>query len=254
MEHLFQFTLEGEAGRRDFIPRIIDKGDCCTRASLVSYIFKKMLSRTIPKKLILMSFCSLFFLSSCVRARYFPGGGSVQTGTASWYGPNFHGKPTSNKEIYDMYEMTAAHRTLPFGTQVMVTNLDNGRTAVVRINDRGPFVKERIIDLSYAAARLLDIVGHGTAPVRLDVLEGQALQAEAGQKFVIQVGSFISESNARALESRLKNKYNNVFISLFETASQRYFRVRIQAKDQAAMRAIAESLSQDGYRVLILEE
>jgi rare lipoprotein A len=173
---------------------------------------------------------------------------------ASWYGPDFQGKPTSNKEIYDMYEMTAAHRTLPFGTQVMVTNLDNGRTAVVRINDRGPFVKERIIDLSYAAARLLDIVGHGTAPVRLDVLEGQALQAEAGQKFVIQVGSFISENNARTLESRLKNKYNHVFISLFKTASQRYFRVRIQAKDRAASRAIAESLSQDGYRVLILEE
>jgi rare lipoprotein A len=254
MEHFFQFTLEGEAERREFIPRIIDKGDCRTPAGLVSYIFKKMLSQPVPKKLMLVSLCSLFFLASCARARYFSGGGTVQTGMASWYGPDFHGKPTSNKEIYDMYEMTAAHRTLPFGTQVMVTNLDNGRTAVVRINDRGPFIKERIIDLSYAAARLLDIVGHGTAPVRLDILEGQALQAEAGQKFVIQVGSFISENNARALESRLKNKYNKVFISLFETASQRYFRVRIQAKDLAASRAIAESLSQDGYRILILEE
>ena len=77
---------------------------------------------------------------------------------ASWYGPGFHGKTTSNKEIYDMYDMTAAHRTLPFGTHLIVTNLQNDRSVTVRINDRGPFVKDRIIDLSYAAACQLDML------------------------------------------------------------------------------------------------
>jgi len=110
-----------------------------------------------------------FASGSCSRLNYFPNGGA-ETGVASWYGPDFHGKLTSNKEIYDMYDMTAAHRILPFGTVVMVTNLDNGRTATVRINDRGPFVGDRIIDLSYATARVLDMVGPGTARVRLEVL------------------------------------------------------------------------------------
>jgi len=193
-------------------------------------------------------------LVSCVRARYFPGGGTVQTGMASWYGPDFHGRPTSNKEIYDMYEMTAAHRTLPFGAQVMVTNLDNGRTAIVRINDRGPFKNNRIIDVSYAAARLLDMVGPGVVPVRLDILESRAQASDAGQKFVVQVGSFISLGNATDLESRLKRKYGNVYISLFKTASKRYYRVRIRAGDRESSRLLAERLWQDGYRVLILED
>ena len=90
--------------------------------------------------------------------------GFAQEGTASWYGPNFHGKLTSNGEVYNMYSMTAAHKTLPLGVYVRVHNLANGRQAVVRINDRGPFVKGRIIDLSYAAAKDLGVVGPGTAP------------------------------------------------------------------------------------------
>ena len=99
--------------------------------------------------------------------------GAVQTGTASWYGPGFHGKRTSNGEIYDQNDMTAAHQTLPLGTRVAVTNLQNGRQVEVRINDRGPFVKDRAIDLSYAAARTLDMIGPGTAPVRIEVLGDQ---------------------------------------------------------------------------------
>ena len=213
-----------------------------------------MRRRSLVKKSLVLVLWLPLLLVSCVRARYFPGGGTVQTGMASWYGPDFHGKPTSNKEIYNMHDMTAAHQTLPFGTLVMVTNLNNGRTALVRINDRGPFVKSRIIDVSYAAARLLDMVGHGTAPVRLDVLEEKTIVAETEPKYVVQVGSFVSEDNARNLASRLKRKYDRVFISLFETPSQRYYRVRIQAKDQASSQALAESLSQEGYRVLIFEE
>src|SRR5262245_56705184 len=94
-----------------------------------------------------------------------------QEGVASWYGPGFHGKRTANGEIYDQYELTAAHQTLPLGTRVMVTSLTNGRSVEVRINDRGPFVGGRIVDLSYAAASVLRMVGPGTMPVRLEILD-----------------------------------------------------------------------------------
>src|SRR5215472_10241126 len=96
--------------------------------------------------------------------------GTTQTGIASWYGPGFHGRRTSSGEIYNQFDLTAAHQTLPHGTRVRVTNLTNGRTVQVRINDRGPFVDDRIIDLSYAAARQIDMIGPGTAPVRMEVV------------------------------------------------------------------------------------
>ena len=129
--------------------------------------------------------------------------GWKQRGTASWYGPNFQGGTTSNGEIYDMYAMTAAHKTLPMNTMVRVTNLRNGRSVVVRINDRGPFVKGRIIDLSYAAGRKIGIDRTGTAPVRLTVLGFDriiaSLAKKAGRKvkdqvvlggYAVQIGSF----------------------------------------------------------------
>lgn len=96
--------------------------------------------------------------------------GDVFKGNASWYGPDFHGKLTSNGETYNMYDMTAAHKTLPMNTIVKVTNLRNGKTAVVRVNDRGPFIATRIIDLSNKAAHKIDMVGAGTAPVSIEVL------------------------------------------------------------------------------------
>src|SRR5579885_2755073 len=97
--------------------------------------------------------------------------GAIETGIASWYGAPSHGRPTSSGEIYDQEQLTAAHRTLPFGTWVDVTNLDNGKRVEVRITDRGPFVKDRIIDLSLAAAREIDMVRQGTARVRLKIIE-----------------------------------------------------------------------------------
>ena len=99
--------------------------------------------------------------------------GFVEEGRASWYGPGFHGRLTSNGESYDMHALTAAHKTLPLGTHVKVTRTDNGRSVVVRLNDRGPFVDERIIDLSRAAAQQLGMIGPGTAPVRLEVTQVQ---------------------------------------------------------------------------------
>jgi len=97
--------------------------------------------------------------------------GGHQEGVASWYGPGFHGKRTANGEVYDQYELTAAHQTLPLGTRVMVTSLTNGRAVEVRVNDRGPFVGGRVIDLSYAAASVIGMIGPGTMPVRVEILE-----------------------------------------------------------------------------------
>jgi rare lipoprotein A len=99
-----------------------------------------------------------------------PAPGSRQTGEASWYGEPHHGRPTASGETYDMYQLTAAHPTLPLGSRVLVTNLKNGRSVEVRINDRGPLLKGRIIDLSYAAAKELEAVAGGTIPVRLRLI------------------------------------------------------------------------------------
>ena len=117
-------------------------------------------------------------------------------GIASWYGDPFHGERTSNGEVYDMHSMTAAHRTLPFQTVVRVHNLDNGKKVQIRVNDRGPFVKGRIIDLSRAAAREIDMVGPGTAKVRLEILRIEAVI----ESLAIQVGSFTQKSRADALK------------------------------------------------------
>ena len=100
-----------------------------------------------------------------------PAGGFYQTGIASWYGPNFQGNPTANGEIFDMNELTAAHKSLPFNTRVRVVDLSSGRKVVVRINDRGPFIKDRIIDLSRRAAEKLGIIDSGTAKVGLKILK-----------------------------------------------------------------------------------
>ncbi len=99
-----------------------------------------------------------------------PVSGAVQDGIASWYGPGFHGRRTSSRETYDQYDFTAAHRTLPLGTWALVTNMDNGRTVKVYVNDRGPYVDGRVIDMSYGAARALGMIETGTCPVRIVVL------------------------------------------------------------------------------------
>jgi rare lipoprotein A len=100
-----------------------------------------------------------------------PDAGATQEGIASWYGPGFHSRRTANGEVYNQYGLTAAQKTLPHRTRVRVTNLTNGKDVLVRINDRGPFVDDRIIDLSYTAAREIEMIGPGTAPVRVEVLE-----------------------------------------------------------------------------------
>lgn len=135
---------------------------------------------------------------------YYPLGsaeGYSETGVASWYGPNFHGKKTANGERYDMHQMTAAHRILPMHTRLLVRNLENGRTAEVRVNDRGPFVGNRVIDLSYAAANALGVVGPGTARVSLQTVPGERILYVG--PFYVQYGAFVVEENANRLRARL---------------------------------------------------
>jgi rare lipoprotein A len=178
---------------------------------------------------------------------------NVQTGLASWYGPNFHGKKTSSSEVYNMYDMTAAHRTLPFGTYVMVTNLDNGRSVKVEINDRGPFVKGRIIDLSYAAAQVLDAIGPGVIPVKIEVLADES-PPQSSLRYAVQVGSFIHKENASSLQKKLKKTFRDVYMFAFQTPTQTYFRVRIKATDRADAETIIHKLQKMGLMAFIVEE
>jgi rare lipoprotein A len=128
-----------------------------------------------------------------------------ETGLASWYGNPFHGRASASGEIYDMEQMTAAHRTLPFGTMVRVHDLDNEKSVDVRINDRGPFVDGRIIDLSHAAARAMEMIGPGTARVRLEILSAPAPLNQA--HFGVQVGAFRNRDNAERLRRAMEAKY-----------------------------------------------
>jgi peptidoglycan lytic transglycosylase len=151
-------------------------------------------------------------------------GASVEEGNASWYGAPFHGRRASNGEVYDMNKLTAAHRTLPFNTIVRVTNLSNGKSTVVRITDRGPFVENRIIDLSYAAAREIESIGPGVVPVRLEILS--AIDPTAGY-FTVQIGAFRERANAERLRARLSAAYSPILIQEFPSSGGSFYRVRV---------------------------
>jgi len=155
--------------------------------------------------------------------------GFVQEGLASWYGADFHGRPTANGEVFDMYQPSAAHKTLPLGTYVRVSNLAAKRETIVRINDRGPFVKGRVIDLSYAAAKDLGLLGPGVAPVRIEALARQVGEVESsGVKqpvveildleeglFSVQVGAFSDRRNALRLADRLRPVFGDADVSVY---------------------------------------
>lgn len=164
--------------------------------------------------------------------------GFRQRGIASWYGRDFHGKKTSNGEIYNMYAMTAAHKTLPLGTYVQVVNRQNNRSVVVRINDRGPFVRGRIIDLSYTAAKDIGIVGPGTARVDLVALGRPAASAGSSAStyiqddyysgnFTFQVGAFLNPENAERLKRKLDRTYKNAHIAEYDNGVNIFYRVRV---------------------------
>lgn len=182
--------------------------------------------------------------------------GYCERGIGSWYGEDFHGKKTSNGETYNMYDMTAAHKTLPLGTIVKVLNLDNNKEIIVRVNDRGPFVKERIIDLSYEAAKRIGIAGPGTASVEVAAI-GQEVRSETDRvapvdyysgNFTFQVGSFADKSNAERLKAKLEQKYKNAHINVFDDGNRILYRVRVglcsNLDDTAKYEKI---LTKDGY-------
>lgn len=176
-----------------------------------------------PSILPLLMILSLLLASCGMTSRLGKGGeeggnagtsGSVRAGTmiedgiASWYGPNFHGKLTANGEQYDMYGLTAAHRTLPFNTLVRVENKNNGKSVTVRINDRGPYAKNRIIDLSRRAAGEIDMLGPGTAPVELFLVEGDLSSDRATAlnrpTYTVQLGSYKGEQQAFELSRKIE--------------------------------------------------
>ena len=176
-----------------------------------------------------------------------------EVGWASWYGAKFHGRRTASGEVYNMYQLTAAHKTLPLGTTVMVTHLKNGRSVMVTINDRGPFVRGRIIDLSYAAAHALRMVEEGVAKVRVEVLDkGPSPASSPKGPFTVQVGSFISQPNAFRLMKELQRIYNDVYITELKTPENNYYRVRVGkfGTREEAYR-FAMRLAQDGYAVFL---
>ena len=154
-------------------------------------------------------------VGACATNRYeHPRVGVRQRGIASWYGKDFHGKPTASGEIYDMYAMTAAHKELPLGTVVVVRNLENGKSVRVRVNDRGPFIKGRIIDLSLTGARKIDMVAAGTAQVEVEIVQlgrGKPGPTHASS-YTVQVGAFRDRTNAESLRSRLADDFDDVEI------------------------------------------
>ena len=165
--------------------------------------------------------------------------GFTQKGTASWYGTKFHGRKTSSGEPYNMYAMTAAHKTLPLPTYVEVTHTGNGRKVILKVNDRGPFHEGRVIDLSYAAARKLGISATGTGPVSLRVIDASALDLKTDKVVLpkindkkgviyIQVAAMGSEPSAEKMATDLRNKnMQSVRIHVIENDDRKLYRVRI---------------------------
>lgn len=172
--------------------------------------------------------------------------GWTQRGHASWYGPKFHGRRTASGEVYDMHGLTAAHRDLPFGTRVEVHNLDNGRQVEVRINDRGPFVRGRVIDLSRAAAEALDMIGPGTARVELRARLDRPVYA--GGRFSVQAGAFRDRDRALALAADLRRRYEVEVQGVAE-----WHRVRVGGRrDRGAARKLAAELRRLGHDAVVV--
>ena len=198
--------------------------------------------------------------------RYFPlsdSDGFIQFGMASWYGKKFHGRPTASGEIFDMYKKSAAHKTLPMGTYVKALNLSNKKQVLVRINDRGPFVKGRIIDLSYSAAKEIGLIGPGLAEVKIVALGKEVGKMKSPQgikpvveiddlkagEFTVQVGAFKDKKNALKLADRLKVIFNYVEVPVYEDEDKgTLYRVRVsKSKTLAEAGKIEKRLEGMGF-------
>jgi len=192
----------------------------------------------------------------------------IQIGTASWYGKKFHGRRTSNGEIYNMYAVSAAHKTLPLGTYVRVTNLRNKRRLDLRINDRGPFIDGRVIDLSYRAGQKLGIIGTGTAPVKIVALGRASSTKKTGKtayipenyergNFTIQIGAFSDFKNAQRLKAKLSRVYRNAHITKYDNGLIILYRVRVgKCSTMQEARKLKKKIKRKGFNnaVIVAEE
>ena len=189
--------------------------------------------------------------------------GKTQQGVASWYGHPYHGRLTSNGEVYDMNKMTAAHLRLPFDTWVQVMNLDNGSSTQVRINDRGPFVRGRIIDLSRAAAEAISMIGPGTARVRLKIIKppkraprasprrtsagGSSARRAAARRSVVQIGSFRQRSRAESVAAKARRLGYKVELETAQANGAPVFRVLAAPQDGGSAEAALRRLKREGF-------
>jgi rare lipoprotein A len=177
---------------------------------------------------------------------------STEIGKASWYGPPYHNRTGSNGEVYNMHAMTAAHRTLPLGSIVRVTNLKTGHTALVRITDRGPFIEGRILDLSLAAAKKLDVYLPGVAEVKIEVLQTPAPIASGG-RWAVQIGAFAHEQEANKFAEYLSRRYREAKVQHFGSpVGDWWVRVRVLDDDRTIARKLAaETRTSEGAVFLV---
>lgn len=174
-----------------------------------------------------------------------------ETGIASWYGKEFHGRKTASGEVFDMHGFSAAHRTLPLGTVVRVTNLENYKSVTVTINDRGPLVKKWVLDLSYGAARELGFIEQGTARVKIETLK----TVSAAARYTVQAATYTEEENARMLKERLSKKFEHVFIVPLETNRVRFYQVRIGSySSEERAEIVAGKLTLEGLEPVVLRK
>jgi len=219
--------------------------------------------------LIIVNVAILLFLSACTSLQGSPSplssaptesSASVQkaqeqfyreSGLASWYGREYHGKKTANGEVFDMYGISAAHRILPLGTVVRVTNLDNSKSILVRINDRGPFIKSRILELSYGSAQELGCVERGIAHVKLEATDITLIPA----RYTVLAAVYTEEDSAKTLKYRLSSKFEVVTITQLETNIATFFTVRVGIyPSQERAEQIVNKLRMEGLEPLVLRK
>ncbi|MEX2222405.1 MAG: septal ring lytic transglycosylase RlpA family protein [Candidatus Rokuibacteriota bacterium] len=204
---------------------------------------------------LLAAVLSLVVLAGCSRAVMTtppapPTLGAEEVGIASWYGAPHHGRRTASGEVYDMHQLTAAHKTLPFGTRVLVTNRDTSQAAELRVNDRGPFVEGRILDVSYAAARLLGAIEPGTIPVRVRVIFLPARSSAGDGTYTVQIGSFTTRTRAESL----RDTVGGATIAETAIAGEPVYRVRVGTyPDRIQATTAARDLTTRGYPALVVE-
>ena len=184
---------------------------------------------------------------------------AMQTGMASWYGPRFHGRRTANGEVFNQHALTAAHRTLPLGSRAVVTNLNTGQSVEVRITDRAPYKPDRVIDLSYAAARRVGVWGPGVAPVKVEIISPEGLPIDQVlvpiTAYAVLVTSSTDETEAIAVMNEMSLRYEDAYLSSLSSGPLRYYQVRLgpfHSRTEAVTRA--REASRFGMQALVVAE